>query len=78
MATSQTIKLESSTKERLNRLKIHPRETYNDCIERLIDVIYDDEPLSEETVRRLDEAEISIKAGKYRPLDDAMRDLDLL
>ncbi|MBR1368794.1 hypothetical protein RJ53_04425 [Methanocalculus chunghsingensis] len=78
MATSQTIKLEPSTKERLNRLKIHPRETYNDCIERLIDVIYDDEPLSEETIRRLDEAETYIKAGKFRPLDDAMRDLDLL
>ncbi|GAA5261648.1 hypothetical protein [Methanocalculus sp.] len=78
MATSQTIKLESSTKERLTRLKIHPRETYNDCIERLIDVMYDDEPLSEETLRRLDEAEIYIKAGKFRPLDDAMRDLDLL
>ncbi|RQD80892.1 MAG: hypothetical protein D5R96_07800 [Methanocalculus sp. MSAO_Arc2] len=78
MATSQTIKLKSATKERLTRLKIHPLESYNDCIERLIDIIYDNEPLSEETIRRLDEAEIDIKAGKFRPLDDAMRGLDLL
>lgn len=38
----------------------------------------DDGPLSDETLRRLDEAEADIRAGRFRPLDAAMRDLGLL
>jgi hypothetical protein len=38
----------------------------------------DDEPLSDETLRRLDEAEADIRMSRYRPLDDAMRDLGFL
>ena len=32
-----TIQIDNELKERLNRLKIHPRESYNDLISRLID-----------------------------------------
>ncbi len=78
MATCQTIKLEPATKARLMELKVHPRETFNDVVERLVAMAVDDEPLSAETRRRLDEAEAEIKAGRYRPLDDAMQDLGLL
>ena len=78
MATCSTIKVETATKARLMELKIHPRETFNDVIERLVAMAVDVEPLSDETLRRLDEAEADIRAGRFRPLDDAMRDLGLL
>lgn len=33
---TKLIKIHTSTKKLLDKLKIHPRETYNDVIERLI------------------------------------------
>lgn len=74
MATSQTIKLEASTKARLAGLRIHPRETFNDIVERLVNMAVDDEPLSAEEEEQLKEAEADIRAGNYRPLDDLLRD----
>ncbi len=35
MATCSTIKVETATKARLMELKVHPRETFNDVIERV-------------------------------------------
>lgn len=74
MATSQTIKVEAATKARLAELRIHPRETFNDIVERLITMAVDDEPLSAEEEEQLKEAEADVRAGKYRPLDDVLRD----
>ena len=34
-----TIKLDFDLKERLDSLKIHPRETYNDIVKRMLDCI---------------------------------------
>jgi len=74
MATCQTIKLEASTKARLAELRIHPRETFNDIVERLITMAVDDEPLSAKEEEELKEAVADVKAGNYRPLDDVLRD----
>ena len=38
MVTSTTIKVKISTKEELDKLKIHPRETYEDVLFRLIKI----------------------------------------
>ena len=73
-----TVKVSAATKARLQGLKAHPRETYEDVIDRLIGAAIDDEPLSPETERRLEEATVCIREGRYRPLDDAMRDRGLL
>ncbi|WP_440950705.1 DUF7557 family protein [Methanosphaerula subterraneus] len=78
MATSQTIRLEVATKARLAGLRNHPRETFNDIVERLITMAVDDEPLSAEEEEELKEAEADIRAGNYRPLDDLLRDHGLL
>ncbi|HIH04151.1 MAG TPA: hypothetical protein HA263_10025 [Methanoregulaceae archaeon] len=75
MATSTTIKLGMETKARLDGIKVHPRETYDDMINRLVDCAIDDEPLSAETLDHLKEAEEDIKAGRVRPMKDVMRDL---
>lgn len=78
MMACGTVKVSSATKAKLRGLKIHDRETYEDVIGRLIVGAVDDEPLSPETERRLEEAVVCIREARYRPLDDAMRDRGFL
>jgi predicted CopG family antitoxin len=35
--SSQTIRVNKETKDKLDLIKIHPRETYNDVITRLVE-----------------------------------------
>lgn len=70
-----TVQLRTETKEKLNALKIHPRETYDELIDRLADAAYDDEPLSSDEIEDLKMSEGDIKAGRVRNLRDIMRDL---
>ena len=37
MKATEPIRIGKDTKEELNRLKVHPRETYDDVIKRLIE-----------------------------------------
>ena len=75
-ATYRTIRLEPATKTRLKELKIDPRESFNDGIARLVARAVEDEPLSDETLRRLDEADIG--AGRFRLLGDVLRNPGIL
>ena len=70
-----TVHLRAETKEKLNALKIHPRETYDELIDRLADAAYDDEPLSSDEIEDLKMSEGDIKAGRVRNLREIMRDL---
>jgi predicted transcriptional regulator len=70
-----TVQLRSETKEKLDDLKIHPRETYDELIGRLADAAYDDEELSDEEIAGIKESEEDIKAGRVRSLRDIMKDL---
>ncbi len=70
-----SVQIRTETKAKLNDLKIHPRETYDELINRLADAAYDDEPLSQEEIQALCESEEEIQAGRYRNLRDIMRDL---
>ena len=70
-----TVQLRPETKEKLNDLKLHPRETYDELIDRLADSAYDDEPLSREERGDIRESEKEIKAGHIRSLREIMRDL---
>ncbi len=70
-----TVQLRTETKKKLDALKLHPRETYDELIDRLADSAYDDEPLSEEELRDIRESENDIKAGRVRSLREIMRDL---
>lgn len=63
------------TKERLDEIKCHPDETYEDVIIRLIDIAIDSEPLSEETLKALDESIEDIKAGHLFTLDEVRAEL---
>jgi len=83
-----TVQIDNELKERLNRLKIHPRESYNDLISRLIDSYSPDVASREsliETLYILSDPEMmkgiargleDIKAGRTKSLDQISRELD--
>jgi predicted transcriptional regulator len=63
MQTS-SLRVNPRTKSRLERLKVHPRESYDKVIDRLIDSYQDDEPLTEEEIEGIEEALQDLKAGR--------------
>ncbi|PWR73506.1 hypothetical protein ACKUB1_04885 [Methanospirillum stamsii] len=70
-----TIQVGTETKEKLNGLKIHPRETYDELINRLADAAYDDESLSVKELEEIRASEQDIKTGKVRDMFEIMKDL---
>jgi len=64
------IQFPSETKSRLDALKLHPRESYDEMLNRLLDMAYDPEPLSEEMLQQIAEGIGDIRAGRYRSLTD--------
>jgi hypothetical protein len=64
MAVEATIKVSTGVKGLLDTLKIHPRETYNDVIERLTRMALDPDPLTDDEVRGLKEAREDRRAGR--------------
>ncbi len=58
-----TIQLSQEMKKVLEGMKIHPRETYEEVLERLLE---DLQELNEETKREIEQAIRDIKAGRYR------------
>ena len=67
MQAASTIYIRKDLKERLNGLKRHPKESYNDVIEHLVSMALDDEPLSEEAIKGLEEALEDIRKGNLIP-----------
>ena len=51
-----TISITKDLKERLQALKQHPKESYNDVIERLVTLAVDQDPLNDEAIKGLEEA----------------------
>lgn len=59
-----TIQVDRKVKDRLESMKAHPKESYNEIIKRLISISYDEQELSEQTVRNIEEALEDIKRGR--------------
>ena len=85
-----TIQINEDLKKRLNELKIHHRETYNELIERIVNEfsknMIDKESLLEtleimsspETMRRIAEASERIQKGDFGiPLNELEKELRL-
>ncbi len=63
MVTS--IQLANKTKSKLDKMKIFSKESYDDVVNRLINVAEDDEGvLSERTIKDLEKALTQVKSGK--------------
>ncbi len=45
-------------------MKIHPRESYSSVIKRLIQLKTDEEPLSQDTIKKIERALEEIRKGK--------------
>jgi predicted transcriptional regulator len=63
MQAATTIYIRKDLKGQLDDLKRHPKESYSDVIERLVSFAVDDEPLSEEAIKGLEESLEDIKRG---------------
>ena len=58
-----TIQVQSDLKKKLDAMKLHPRETYNDVLERVLEDLGE---LNEVTRREIEKAIREIKSGKSR------------
>ena len=72
------LRVNPRTKERLDKLKIHPRESYNDVIERLLSMTVDDEPLTGEDLSGIHESLVEFKSGDSITHEQIKKDLGLL
>ena len=76
MVTS--IQLENKTKARLEKLKSFPKESYDDVVNRLLNVAEDDEGvLSKQTIKNIEKSLAEIKAGKVISHKDLKQKLGL-
>ncbi|MGB9176653.1 MAG: antitoxin VapB family protein [Methanoregula sp.] len=64
MQAATSIYIREDLKDQLTSLKRHPKESYNDVIERLLDLAVDDELLSEESLRGLEESLQDIRQNR--------------
>jgi len=58
-----TIRLNSNLKRTLKAMKLHPRETYNDVLERILEDLSE---LNEKTKKEIDRALREVQSGKYK------------
>ena len=72
MATT-TIQLSQELKETLESMKLHPRETYEEVLERILEDLRE---LNEQTKKEIEKAIKEIKAGKYRTHEQLKAEMD--
>jgi len=69
-----TIQIQPEVKESLDQLKKHPRESYNEVIKRLVGSRIDDEPLSEEAIKGIEEAVRDIRKGRLHTEEEIKKE----
>ena len=74
MAETTTVQVPLALKTRLAAMKIHPRETYADVLERILE---DLEELGPQTRKAVEKSRREFKAGKYKTLDEVKREMGL-
>jgi BMFP domain-containing protein YqiC len=74
VASTTTVQIPLALKARLDAMKIHPRETYADVLERILE---DLEELGPATRRAVEKSRREFKAGKYKSLDEVKREMGL-
>ena len=72
---STSIRIQTTTRDRLQHLKKHPRESFDDVITRLLDAMIDDEPLSEETLATIERSLKEYREGIYYSHEEILADL---
>jgi predicted transcriptional regulator len=72
--TISTIQIKEETKKALQSMKLHPRETYEEVIERLIEDLSE---LDEKTRAEIEEARKEVESGKFITHEQLKKDLGL-
>ena len=77
MAATTTICIDPNIKRKLDDLKAYKNESYNSVVERLIKMAYDEEPLTDEDIKGIEESLEDIKAGRVYSEEEAKRMMDI-
>lgn len=72
-----TIQLDKKVKDKLKDLKLHPKESYNKVVERLIEIKTDEGELSEETIRDIEQSLDDLRAGKTLSMQEVKKRLKI-
>jgi predicted transcriptional regulator len=73
-----TIQLKQATKRKLEKVKMFPRETYNQVIERLLERDdEEDEQLSPATIKNIERSLKDIKAGRVYTTEQVKKELGI-
>ena len=62
--SSTTIKISRKTKSGLEKQKTHPGDTYESVISRLLDYVSQDDHLSKQDIKNMEQGIADIKAGR--------------
>ena len=74
MANTTTVQIDRTLKARLDRMKLHPRESYNEVLQRILEDLEDINPAA---LRRYDEILKQVKAGKFKTDEQVRREWGL-
>ena len=78
MVNITTVQLSENTKHKLDSLKDYSRETYEDVIKKLIEIIAEENmELSEETKKDIEDARKQFREGKFATLKEVKKELKL-
>ena len=72
-----TIQLDEKTKQKLDMMKIHPRETYGKVIERLIENDESEAELSPQAIKDIEESLEDLKKGRVYTHEEVKKKLGL-
>ena len=72
-----TIQLRRNLWEELKKLKMHPKESFESVIERLLQNYIDDEPLTKEEIKDIEKSLKDIKSGKVYSLIQIKKELGI-
>lgn len=70
-----TIRVTENTKDALKRMKLLPKETYEEVICRLIEISKEEEELSTETIENIERALEDMKRGRLYSTEEVKREL---
>lgn len=75
MTMVTTIQLEERVKNKLEEMKLYPRETYSSIIERLIQLYAEEEELSPQTIKNIERALEDVKKGRVHSTKEVKKRL---
>jgi hypothetical protein len=74
MSGTTTVQVRREIKAKIDAMKLHHRESFNDVLERILE---DLEDISPEAMRRYGEIMKEVKAGKFKTNEQAKREWGL-